>query len=43
MTDFKVTIIETKAVVKRIIDGSIINYRIDNTTGQLVKKERTSD
>lgn len=35
---FSVPLDTAREVVKRIIDGSIIHYRIDNTTGRMVKK-----
>ncbi len=36
---FSVPLDTAREVVKRIIDGSIVPYRIDNTTGRLVKKK----
>ena len=36
---FSVPLDTAREVVKRIIDGSIIHYRMDNTTGRLVKKK----
>ena len=36
---FSVPLDTAREVVKRIIDGSIVHYRIDNTTGRLVKKK----
>lgn len=35
---FSVPLDTAREVVKRIIDGSIVRYRMDNTTGRLVKK-----
>ncbi len=35
---FSVDLETAKAVVQRIIDGSIVNYRMNNTTGKLVSK-----
>jgi len=35
---FSVPLDTAREVVKRIIDGSIVHYRMDNTTGRLVKK-----
>lgn len=35
---FSVPLDVAREVVRRIIDGSIVNYRMDNTTGRLVKK-----
>lgn len=36
---FSVPLETAREVAKRIIDGSIVFYRMDNTTGQLVKKK----
>jgi len=36
---FSVPLDTAREVVKRIIDGSIVQYRMDNTTGRLVKKK----
>lgn len=36
---FSVPLETAREVVKRIIDGSIIQYRINNTTGQLIQKK----
>ncbi|MBV0932038.1 GIY-YIG nuclease family protein [Marinobacterium weihaiense] len=36
---FDVELDTAREVVKRIIDGSIIQYRMDNTTGRLVEKD----
>lgn len=36
---FSVPLDTAREVVKRIIDGSIVHYRMDNTTGRLVKKK----
>jgi hypothetical protein len=36
---FSVSLETAMEVVKRIIDGSIVHYRMDNTTGRLVKKK----
>ncbi|OOE83502.1 hypothetical protein BZG73_11635 [Salinivibrio siamensis] len=36
---FSVPLETAREVVKRIIDGSIVDYRMDNTTGRLVKKK----
>lgn len=36
---FSVSLDTAREVVKRIIDGSIIKYRMDNTTGRLKKKQ----
>lgn len=36
---FSVSLDVAREVVRRIIDGSIVSYRMDNTTGRLVKKE----
>ena len=38
---FSVSLDTAREVVRRIIDGSIVQYRMDNTTARLVKKERT--
>ena len=35
---FSVALDTAREVVRRIIDGSIVQYRMDNTTGRLVKK-----
>lgn len=35
---FSVQLDTAREVVRRIIDGSIVQYRMDNTTGRLVKK-----
>ena len=35
---FSVPLDIVREVIKRIIDGSIVNYRMDNTTTALVKK-----
>lgn len=35
---FSVPLDTAREVVKSIIDGTIINYRMDNTTGKLIKK-----
>jgi len=35
---FSVRLDTAREVVRRIIDGSIVQYRMDNTTGRLVKK-----
>lgn len=35
---FSVPLDTAREVVKRIIDGSIVQYRMDNTTGRIVKK-----
>lgn len=35
---FSVPLDVAREVVRRIIDGSIVNYRMDNTTGRLVRK-----
>lgn len=40
---FSVPLDTAREVVKRIIDGSIVNYRMDNTTGRLVKKRGASN
>lgn len=37
---FSVDLETAKQVVRCIIDGSIVNYRMNNTTGKLVKKSR---
>lgn len=37
---FSVPLDTAREVVKRIIDGSIVQYRMDNTTGKLVEKYR---
>lgn len=37
---FSVPLEVVREVVKRIIDGSIVNYRMDNTTTTLVRKKR---
>lgn len=37
---FDVTLEVARDVINRIIDGSITQYRMDNTTGQMVKKNR---
>jgi hypothetical protein len=36
---FSVPLDTAREVVKRIIEGSIVHYRMDNTTGRLVKKK----
>ncbi|MGP9772142.1 GIY-YIG nuclease family protein [Halomonas citrativorans] len=36
---FSVPLDTAREVVKRIIDGSIVQYRMDNTTGRLLKKK----
>jgi len=36
---FSVPLDTAREVVKRIIDGSIVQYRMDNTTGRLVRKK----
>lgn len=36
---FSVPLDTAREVVKRIIDGSIVHYRMDNTTGKMVKKK----
>lgn len=36
---FSVPLETAREVVKRIIDGSIVDYRMDNTTGRLMKKK----
>jgi hypothetical protein len=36
---FSVPLETAREVVKRIIDGTIIQYRINNTTGQLIQKK----
>lgn len=36
---FSVPLDTAREVVKRIIDGSIVHYRIDNTTGKIVMKK----
>jgi hypothetical protein len=36
---FSVPLDSAMEVVKRIIDGSVVHYRMDNTTGRLVKKK----
>ncbi|SEI63204.1 Meiotically up-regulated gene 113 [Allopseudospirillum japonicum] len=38
---FSVPLETAREVVKRILDGSIVHYRMDNTRGQLVKKSAT--
>jgi hypothetical protein len=38
---FSVPLDTARDVVKRIIDGSIVHYRMDNTTGRLVKKKHS--
>src|SRR5690606_26612280 len=38
---FSVGLDTAREVVRRIIDGSIVQYRMDNTMGRLLKKERT--
>lgn len=40
---FSVPLDTAREVVKRIIDGSIVNYRMDNTTGRLVQKRGASN
>ncbi|WP_432787026.1 hypothetical protein AAEX37_01099 [Oligella sp. MSHR50489EDL] len=35
---FSVSLDTAREVVRRIIDGSIVHYRMDNTTGRLVRK-----
>ena len=35
---FSVSLDTAREVVRRIIDGSIVHYRMDNTTGRLVEK-----
>ncbi|WP_216593291.1 GIY-YIG nuclease family protein [Advenella kashmirensis] len=35
---FSVPLDTARDVVRRIIDGSIVHYRMDNTTNRLVKK-----
>lgn len=37
---FSVPIETVREVVKRIIDGSIVHYRMDNTTGRLLEKSQ---
>ena len=37
---FSVPLDTARETIKRIIDGSIINYRIDNTTGKITLKNR---
>lgn len=38
---FSVPLDTAREVVKRIIDGSIVKYRMDNTTGKLVRKNES--
>ncbi|CAM5208925.1 hypothetical protein OURE66S_01860 [Oligella ureolytica] len=40
---FSVPLDTAREVVRRIIDGSIVQYRMDNTTGRIVKKETFHD
>ncbi|MBF24212.1 MAG: hypothetical protein CML18_11690 [Pusillimonas sp.] len=40
---FSVPLDTAREVVKRITDGSIVQYRMDNTTGRLVKKASDND
>jgi hypothetical protein len=35
---FSVPLDSAREVIRRIIDGTIIQYRIDNTTGKIIKK-----
>jgi hypothetical protein len=35
---FSVPLDTAREVIRRIIDGTIIQYRIDNTTGQIIQK-----
>lgn len=38
---FTVSLDTAREVVKKIIDGTIVNYRMDNTTNRLVEKKRS--
>lgn len=40
---FSVPLDTAREVVRRIIDGSIVHYRMDNTTGRLVGKGREAN
>lgn len=40
---FSVPLDTAREVVRRIIDGSIVQYRMDNTTNRLVKKRQTGE
>lgn len=40
---FSVPLDTAREVVRRIIDGSIVQYRMDNTTNRLVKKRPTNE